>query len=337
MESTSIVYQNFWTAALNYWRDRDKRSWIIVCPASIGDTWGVCALAQAFRDTHGEPLTIVIKDSQQAIAQMFPEVFDRIIVWEDARLVRFCQRLIGQGAFAIDEPIIAHQHWHGLGRFTEPLVELLRYPGRGGLRLADHFRLVLHLGWDSQMSQPEIPKDWYLEAESYAKTVGIEPNNSVILLPDSNTNPILPESFWEDLTTELNIQGKKVFTNMAGSSSGPRVVPFKGSHPISLTVKLGIPLVELAGRFISMSNGFSSMLLSSSVKAEHTILIHDFPAAHRFPGPGFPIRDPVAWQSFAFSGFKDGNFNEFVVNSEKIGKELIQHIGVNNPASMLKL
>lgn len=337
MESTSILYQNFWTAALNYWRDPNKRSWIIVCPASIGDTWGVCALAQAFRDTHGGPLTIVIKESQQAIAQMFPEVFDRTIVWEDARLDRFCQRLIGQGAFAIDEPIIAHQYWHGLGRFTAPLIELLRYPGRGGLNLADQFRLVLHLGWDSRMTDANIPEAWHLEAEAYADSIGLDRGNSVILFPDSNTNPVLPDTFWDALTAELTSAGKKVFTNMVGNNSGARKAPFTGSHPIAMTIKLGIPLIELAGRFIGMANGFTAMLLSSNVRAEHSCLIHDFPTTERLSGPGFPIRDAVAWQSFSFSGLREGNFNEFVVKSGHISEQLIRDIASNNQEAMLKL
>jgi hypothetical protein len=337
MESSAILYQNYWTSALKYWRDQERRSWILVCPASIGDTWGVCALAQAFRDTHGGPLTIVVKESQQFITQMFPKVFDRIIVWDDLRLAGFCQRLIGQGAFAIDEPIIAHQHWHGLGRFTAPLLELLRYQGRGGLRLADQFRLVLQLGWESKMSQPIIPKDWYIEAKSYALAVGLDPGNSVILLPDSNTNPILPDAFWEKLVAELTNQGNKVFTNMAGSSGMPRTTPFKGSHPISLTIKLGIPLIEQAGRFISMVNGYAAMLLGSEINAEHTVLINDFPAPQNFPGPGFPVTDPIAWQTVASNGFSDSNFNEFVVNPDHISQQLIRDITANNPEAMLKL
>jgi len=337
MESTAILYQNFWTSALNYWRDPESRSWILVCPASIGDTWGVCALAKAFREIHGGPLTIVVKESHQFITQMFPNIFDRVITWEDHRLATFCQRLIGQGAFAIDEPIIAHQHWHGLGRFTEPLLELLRYPGRGGLRLADQFRLIMHLGWDTKMSQPEIPPEWYLEAKTYADMFGIEPGNSVILFPDSNTNPIFPDFFWENLIIELNSQGKKVFTNMSGNSNGPRLIPFKGSHPITVTIQLGIPMVEIAGRFITMANGFAAMLLGSSVRADHTVLINDFPAAGRFPGPGFPVKDPVAWQSASMNGFRDGDFNEFVINIANIPHGLVHDIAVNNPESMLKL
>jgi hypothetical protein len=337
LETTSILYQNYWTAALDYWRDPERRSWILVCPASIGDTWCVCALADAFRKTHGGPITLVIRESQQDIAGMFPGAFDRVIVWEDARMITFAQRLMGQGAFAIDEPILAHPYWHGLGRFYQPLIELLRQPGRGGLRLADHFRLILQLGWESELTRPTIPDDWRAEAEAYADKIGLVRGKSVILFPDNNTNPPLPDSFWNALTAELIASGKTVFTNLAGNTAASRTQPFVGSRPIHMTVRTGVPLVELAGRFIGMANGFQAMLMGSHARTEHTVLIHDFPAGQRLPGPGFPIKDPIAWQSFQYCGFCEGEFNEFAVSPEKVTPQLIRDIATNNRQAMVRL
>lgn len=336
MEPTSFLNQNYWTAALNYWRDPTDRSWILVCPASIGDTWIVCELAQAFRDTHGGPLTLVIKDSQKEIAQMFASAFDKIIVWEDIRLNQFCLRLMGQGAFAIDEPIIAHPYWHGIGRFYQPLIALLSYPNRGGLTVTDHFRLILQLSWESKLAQPVISEKSRNDAEIYADQLGLERGNSVILFPDSNSNPGLLDKFWEDLTIELINAGKQVFTNMAGNSQGPRQKPFKGSRPIEMTIRLGIPLTELAGRFIGMSNGFQWMLLSARVKAEHTCLIHDFPAMTSIPGPGFPVLDPIAWQRPKYGGLNMVSFNEFSVQPDQVSPQLIRDIAINNTRSMIK-
>lgn len=337
LETTSILYQNYWTAALEYWRDPAVRSWIIVSPASIGDTWCVCAMAKAFRETHGAPLALVLKESHLAIADMFPGDFERVISWEDSRLMAFCQRLLGQGAFAIDEPIIAHPYWHGLGRFYQPLIELLRHPGRGGLTLADHFRLILQLDWKTRLSEPVIPERWREEANAYADEIGMEPNNSVVLMPDSNTNPTLPDSFWEPLTRELVASGKMVFTNMAGNVSGPRSAPFPGSRPIHITIPSSIPLVERAGRLISMANGLQSLILGSRARAESTVLINDFAKGTRLPGPGFPIKDPISWQSFKYSGFCDDNVNEFAVSQDRITPQLVSDIARNAPSAMIKL
>ena len=339
MESTSSLYQHYWTAALNYWREPERRSWILVCPVSIGELWVVCALAQAFRSAHGAPLTLVIRESHQHIPQMFPRAFDRVIVWEDERLIKFSQRLIGQGAFAIDEPIIVHPHFQGLGRYMMPLTQLLRYPGRGGLSFTDHIRLILQLDWESQLTSPLIPKEWQDEAQVYADKVGLQRGNSVILFPDNNTNPMLPNSIWEELTVALVASGKKVFTNMAGTNAGPRLRPVKGSDPIDITIKLGIPLVELAGRFISMVNGFQFLLLASRVRAEHTVLIHDFPSSSRLPGTSVRIVDPISMQTMQFYGvpWLHSSVNEFVVQSENISLEFIRDIATNTVGASLKL
>lgn len=294
-------------------------------------------MARAFRETHGGPLTLVLKESQRAIADMFPDDFDHLITWEDSRLMSFCQRLMGQGAFAIDEPIIAHPYWHGLGRFYQPLIELLRHPGRGGLTLADHFRLILQLDWETRLSEPVIPERWRLDADAYADEIGLERGQSVILLPDNNTNPTLPDSFWAALTGELAASGKTVFTNMTGNVAGPRREPFPGSRPIHMTIASSIPLVERAGRLISMANGLQSLILGSQAQAECTVIIHDFAKGTRLPGPGFTIKDPIAWQSFKYSGFCDGAFNEFAVSPERITPQFISDIARNAPSAMIKL
>ena len=85
-----------------------------------------------------------------------------------------------------------------------------------------------------------------------------------------------------------------------------------------------------------MANGFQSMLLGSLAATEHTILLHDFPSTHRIAGPGFPVRDPVAWQSFKGAGFCSGDFNEFVVRPAEITRQLINDIAANNREAMVR-
>ena len=339
MEPTSVLYQHYWSAALDYWRDPQRRSWILVCPVSIGEVWIICALAQAFRDTHGAPITIVIRESHKHIPQLFPKVVDRIIIWEDDRLIKFSQRLIGQGAFAVDEPIIVHPHFQGLGRYWASLTQLLRYPGRGGLTVIDHLRLILQLDWESPLTQTVVPIDWHDDAVIYAKEIGLERDKSVILFPDNNTMPSLPNKFWEDLTVALVRSGKKVFTNMTGTNAGPRTVPFKGSDPINITIKNGIPLVEMAGRFISMANGFQFLLLGSRVRAEHTTILYDFPSSSRLRGSSAKITDSISIQTMKFYGLPwiNSSINEFVIRSENISTDFIRDIAVNNSDVSLKL
>ena len=329
----STFGSDYWKAALDYWRDPTEKSWILVNPASIGDTWCTLALANAFKRVHGGPLTVVVHEGQEAMAQMYSDDIDRLIVWEKQRLMRFCIRLQGAGHFDIDEPIIAHPLWHGAGRTIFPLMERLRQPGKGGLTFADQWRLMLRLPWDSEMRAPRISDDDRAEADRYADQMGVAAGTSVILFPDNNTNPPLPDTVWAALAHALSSKGWKVFTNLAGNSTGGRSEPLRGTHPIAVTVKNAIPLVERAGRYISMANGMQVMLLGSGVKAQHTFLIHDAPLGEKWGSLGYPISD-MLMQSSECAGVAPGPFFEYMVNPSTFTHEDIQKIADNDPSAI---
>jgi hypothetical protein len=318
--------QHFRTAALNYWRDKAERSWILVNPTSIGDTWCVFALAQAFKEAHGGPLTMVVKESQAALAQMFPGAADRLIVWEDDRLRRFSMRLYGMASFDMDEPIVAHPYFFHNDHTILKLVDLFRFPGRGGVNFADQYRLMLQLGWEAPLQKPSIPDDWREEAAAYAATIGLEPGRSVILFPDNNSVPPLPADIWQALADELNGLGYKVFTNLAGTHQGPRSAPLAGTSAIQVTVRLAQPLVELAGRFISMSNGMSAMLLGSGVQAQHDLFLHLPTDGETFRIADIPVADPVVVQSQRYVGFAEGPFREYAIRPGDDNAELIKAV-----------
>jgi hypothetical protein len=316
---------DYWKAATDYWRAPGERSWILVNPASIGDTWLTCALARAFRQTHGGPLTMVFKESQKAIAEMFEADIDRIILWDDDRLLRFCLRLRGFGHFDIDEPIIAHPAWHGTGRSIFPLMELLRYPGRGGLTFADQWRLMLRLDWDTSLVRPVIPDVWRAEAAAQANAAGVIPGESVILFPDNNTNPQIDDRLWIALARRFAARGVAAFTNMAGNASGRRSAPLAGTRPIDISIRHSIPLVELAGHFVSMSNGTQALLMGSGVSARHSFLINAAGAGKEWGGLGYPVKDLLI-QSFRCVGIADGPFYEYLVDAEHIDDDLLDAI-----------
>jgi hypothetical protein len=321
---------DYWNAALEYWRNPEKKSWILVNPAAIGDTWCALALARGFRDTHGGPITVVMRESQRPIAEMFADSIDQIICWEDVRLQRFAIRLMGSGYFDIDQPIIAHPAWHGAGRNIFPLMERLRYPGKGGLNFLDQWRLTLRLPWSTPMQQPTIPSSWRDEAALYGDSIGVEPGQSVILFPDNNTNPPVPEPIWQEIANALARQGWRVFTNMAGNRFGRRLDAFTGTTPIEITVRSAVPLVERAGRYVSMANGMQVMLLGSCRTAQHTYLIHDAPPGHKWGGLGYPVSDMLMQSSYC-AGIADGPFNEYIVNERTFSRELADAIAANSP------
>ena len=330
---SSTFGQDYWREALRYWRDPAQKSWILVNPASMGDTFCTLALARAFRETHdGAPLTVVVRQSQADLAELFVKDLCRTIVWEDERLVRFCLRLRGCGHFDIDEPIIAHCAWHGTARNLFPLFERLRQPGKGGLTFADQWRLMLRMDWNTTMTVPNIPATWREAAEIYADEVGVVRGRSVILFPDNNTNPALPDRVWERLVAALNRRNVKVFVNMHGNWNGERIQTLKGAHPIQINLRNAVPLVEAAGRFITMANGMQTYLIGSNVKAQHSFLLHDWGPGVDLGRLGYEVKDPMAVQTFTAVGVGGNTFCEYVLPGDGGSDALIEAIADNDPA-----
>ena len=326
---------DYWKAALDYWRDKDQKSWILVNPAAVGDTWCTCALAGAFKERFGGPLAIVVRDYQRPIAEMYAHHFDRIISWESERLQRFSIRLMGAGHFDIDEPIIAHPAWHGTGAQIFPLMIRLRYPQKGGLSFMDQWRLMLRLPWDAPVETPTLPEAWREEALAYARSIDMPLGQSVIIFPDNNTNPSLPSSVWEKLARAYAAEGLTVYTNLAGNRFGQRSEPLPGTRPISITLKNALPLVELAGRYASMANGMQVMLQGSGLSAKHTYLLHDAPPGQAWGNMGYKVDDMLMQSSYC-SGVAKPPFFEYLVNEETMTPDLAREIARDNPNLVAK-
>ena len=326
MVGLTTLPQQFRTAALNYWRDETARSWILVNPASIGDTWTVFALARAFKAKHGGPLTMVVKETHAAIAEMFPGDVDRVIAWDHHRLHGFTSRLHGLSSFDKDEPILCHPTFFTNDLTIVKLLELFKYPGRGGVNLVDQFRMMLQLDWTAPLTKGVIPQGWRDEAAAYAAQVGIEPGRSVILFPDNNSVPPLPDAFWQALADELGRLGYKVFTNLFGTQAAARAAPLEGTSPIQVTLRLAAPLAELAGRFVSMSNGISFTLIAMGVQAQHELLILLPPEGEDLSVANLPPSNAFTSQSMRFAGSSEGPWREFAVRQGEIDHELIKAI-----------
>ena len=338
MVALHSIYQDHWTTALNTFRDPARRSWILVNSTSIFETWICCAFARAFKAKHGGPISMVMRETQVPIAWMYREDIDRIVAVEDARLFSITSRLHGLGSFDIDQPIVANTYWQGLGNDWHAYGELFAYPGRGGVSYADLTRLMLRLDWEAELAPWSIPLDWRIQAALHAKAQGVDPGNSVILFPDNNSSPALPDAFWQDLADALMREGRKVFTNMAGNNLGRRAAPLPGTHPILCDLTNVIPLVETAGRAISMNNGLSAMLVGLGIDATLTNLI-------RVPAPGqdhkvgsIQVKHPIAVQTHRHLGAARGPLQEYVVDlAVSDHRDLIEGIARQDAALMLGL
>jgi hypothetical protein len=304
MSAITNRQQSYWTSALNLLREKERRSWILLNPTSLGDTWIVCALAKSFKETHEGPLTMVVKPTQVAIAQMYQPYIDRIICLQQD-LHEVCDRIQQHTTFDIDQPIIAHPFWHGDGRLDE-LSKLFEYKNRGGLLFADFFRYVLRLPWTSELVKPAIPQIWRDEAVAYAHELGMVQGRSVILFPNNNTNKELPESVWQILADKLRARGLIVFTNMFGNTwKGSRSTPLEGTKAITVQLHHALPLAEFAGRIISGPNGLCTIMLGAHVATDVTVLIYAPESGEDYSINLLKATDPIMNQSFKVTGLCD--------------------------------
>jgi hypothetical protein len=311
-------------------RDPARQSWILMNPTSLGDTMVVCALLKAFREKHGGPITMVVAEEQVALAHMYKRYIDRILTVSLEQLQLLSVHLAEGQIFSMDMPFVAHPFWHGDGRW-EHFQELFRYPKRGGVGFCDIFRHILHLDWDTPLELPVIPEEWRQEAAAYAAETGMVPGKSVILFPDNNSNPGFPDSFWKLIADECRKNGRKVFTNLAGNRQGPRTEPFEGTSGINIPLRLAIPLVEIAGRYIAGVNGLICALQLAKAQSEATLLIYSKP----FKLNAYHAKDPIPHQSLRYLGFSDQLATEYLVDPDQVSPDLIADIVANNPRSAL--
>lgn len=317
----------------NVLRDSSARSWILLNPTSIGDTWTTCALARSFKDTHEGNLTMVVKPSHAPIAQLYQSDIDKIIQIDDNTLIHYSKLIQQFCRFDIDQPFVAHPFFIGDGRLFR-FWEI--YGGRrmGGVSFSDIYRHILHLDWDAPFAPPVIPQGWRHEAQLYCEKLGLIPGKSVILIPDNNSCEALPDVFWQALANELNLRGLMVFTNSVGGM-GKRRDPFNGTTSIELSLQSAIPVVEMAGRYISGSNGLSHMLAGCQVNSNGTLLLNQRAPGKEYSVNGIPVEDAVRQTSIRTAWVTNKPIREYVVFPDKDMRSIICDIADDNPKSAL--
>lgn len=250
----NVIRKALYNAMLKRVRHPEKRTWIMLNPVSIGETATTCAFAASFVKEHGHGISLVIRDDQQAIAEMYPGRFEQVVVATQAEQ-NDMQRFLPPAQFELDIPFAAFCNSLGDAR-TDNIYYLLKYPNRGGLSLTDCYRHLFMLPWDAKLERPTIPMAWEEEAQAYAKEVGIIPGESVILFPStSSSHPQFPTFMWHTLIKRLQDLGKKVFCNMKGGLVHPEKLPIDGTLPIEVPIHLAMSLARIAGRVITPPNG----------------------------------------------------------------------------------
>lgn len=257
----NVILENEYKHLLAQMRDPNRRSWIFLNAAGIGDTASVCAFAQAFVKHHGHPITIVIPPDHVPIVQMYPDRFLRTHTAERHVVNMVANKYLDPLRFEIDVPIYPHPYVSGDCRLHD-LLYLYKNPGRGGMTQNDMIRYLLRLPWDAPFERPHVPAEWDSEAEQIAQKIGMQKDKSVILFPANNSaHPQFPDIFWETVAARLTQRGLKVFCNMRGGTYRPKTMPIVGTTPIEVQVHQALSLVNYAGRTVCSVTGMQLLQL----------------------------------------------------------------------------
>ncbi|HEX9462397.1 MAG TPA: hypothetical protein VGB82_07340 [Alphaproteobacteria bacterium] len=284
--SPRVVGNGFY-AALGQGLVRDKKdAWILVNPYSLGDTYLLGALGEAFRRVHcadGKELVLVVKSSAFPAALMFKRHFDRIIGLEDLYLnavhielssLRLPSRLV------LNEACFPHPN-----HVTDARADF--FTALEHVSQASMYMLLLGLPLDSSLALPEVAPEARAAAATLAGEIRLRPGRSVLLFPDANSWPAVADEFWATVVPKLQAAGWDVYTNGSGSWRGARTEPIAGTRLIQVPLDVVLPFLEHAGWAAGTLCGLMNMIASSRTRCRKTIVTLGIGpgSAHQFQHP----------------------------------------------------
>jgi hypothetical protein len=247
-------------------RLKDRRSWILMVPNSIGEVALVCGFAKSFVEKHGFGVTLVIREEHNSIAAMYPKRFNAVKNLTLHQMRDFSSYgVIPPNHFDIDFPFNTWPMQYGDGELFKIRMLMERGGGRGGITHSDLYRYMLRLDWDSPLETACVSSESWKLANEIVEINNIERGNSVILFPGNNTSIPAPYDFWIEIANAYKAKGKHVFTNVSGASYLPGKLPIPGTKALELGIDSALAVSELAGHMIIGSNGLLILSLLAGI------------------------------------------------------------------------
>lgn len=228
-----------------------RHEWVLLCDYGFGDTYFVCSLLEAFRDSpqfkpDQHAIVIATKEAHRGIVEGFSHVVDRIIGYQSID-----REAMGRfGRFEPGTPFVIHPFQYGDGRLAKFLM-------KDGVSILDIYRFLLGVPFDAPPSQPMLPMPVRASARAKARELGVEPGKSVLVAPHAFSMRTMPVVFWQALIDRLNAKGYKVFLNV-----DPRfALSFTGATPATLAPTEVVPFSDECGWAIASRSGLCDLLI----------------------------------------------------------------------------
>lgn len=214
----------------------------ICCPASIGDTLYVAALAKARKeqDASVRKVCLILKAGHAELGKLFPGVDSRIVSDETVEI--------------LERYSLYTQTWklcnYIYGHFKKtPRLEYYSEYHEAGCRsiLPRYRRLIMNLTASARLEKINLlTKDipWK------------DRNQNVILMPYAKTADMLPETFWTELAQRLKASGYSIYTNVGSEKEW--VV--KGTLPMNKSLLDTARICENCKAVVSLRSGLCDLL-----------------------------------------------------------------------------
>lgn len=243
-------------------------------PNSIGETVIVCALARAFVREHGKGVTLVIRPEHRAIAEMYPDTFEKVVLMPLETMREFTTSgFIPTWQFERDVPINTWPHQYGDGRLCKLNDLWVTSGGQCGLDLIDLYRHVLRLPWGAELTSMAPNAGHIGAAHQIIEAHNVVPYKSVIFFPGNNTNQPAPYALWSELARQYGNRGYRVYSNSRGAMFLPGAMPVPGSEMIDLPLEAVAHVCEFAGTVVAGSTGVVFLMLAHGFQGSlHVVL-----------------------------------------------------------------
>lgn len=238
-----------------------RDEWLFVCDYGIGDTYYVCALMMAFRQSEAmresgaSRVAVACKRTQAPVVQMFATFIDRIIGYDAVErepLHRFSR-------FEPGQPILVHPFHYGDGR-------LARFLMKDGITLLDLHRFMLGLSFDATPAPPLVGLEARQRARAKLDAAGLPRGRTVLLAPHAFSMKTLPALFWQRLSDRLQAEGWAVALNY--DPQVPMTLP--GVPSLEFGLDDAIAVAGDCGWVISSRSGLCDIL--STAKCRLSVL-----------------------------------------------------------------
>lgn len=181
---------------------RPEDAHILICPAHVGDTIVVAALAKAYKAEHRcRTLIVVTQTVPEDCLRLFSGI-DAIVPFEPEEMRALQFYIAAKGLWY--ENGICYAHWKGNIVLEYPTVRIRELPCKDPTFVGSRKEL-LHLSADAFITPPILPQ----EPEML-------PKKEVLLLPAANSLDALPTELWEGIAKRLSDSGYTVYTNYNG-------------------------------------------------------------------------------------------------------------------------